>query len=182
MCVCFYCCVPKLFLCDLYFLRLEIVCWNEPNSLRPYPYNQNLRAEMCLRTLKKHKDLGTRPCLPLPERDSVGRSRRESHRKRGWGVGPLSGSRFPELCSFGSSLSQFVVNCNSVQNMPTITFIISGSQFPLPPSAYVLNVRIHSQDPGKCHWLNPEQLTSGQPRGIPGGRAEFRDPHGCRGL
>ncbi|XP_019586132.2 pepsin B [Rhinolophus sinicus] len=33
----------------------------------------------------------------------------------------------------------FVVNCNSVQNMPTVTFIISGSQFPLPPSAYVLN-------------------------------------------
>ncbi|KAK1328928.1 hypothetical protein QTO34_011098 [Cnephaeus nilssonii] len=34
----------------------------------------------------------------------------------------------------------FVVACNSVQSLPTITFIISGSQFPLPPSAYVLNV------------------------------------------
>ncbi|KAM9106705.1 LOW QUALITY PROTEIN: pepsin B-like [Megaptera novaeangliae] len=33
----------------------------------------------------------------------------------------------------------FVVNCDSVQSMPTITFIISGSHFPLPPSAYVLN-------------------------------------------
>ncbi|XP_008145377.2 pepsin B [Eptesicus fuscus] len=33
----------------------------------------------------------------------------------------------------------FVVACNSVQSLPTITFIISGSQFPLPPSAYVLN-------------------------------------------
>ncbi|XP_036129392.1 pepsin B [Molossus molossus] len=33
----------------------------------------------------------------------------------------------------------FVVNCNSVQSLPVVTFIISGSQFPLPPSAYVLN-------------------------------------------
>ncbi|CAK6439198.1 unnamed protein product [Pipistrellus nathusii] len=33
----------------------------------------------------------------------------------------------------------FVVACDSVQSLPTITFIISGSQFPLPPSAYVLN-------------------------------------------
>ncbi|XP_033008575.1 gastricsin-like [Lacerta agilis] len=34
---------------------------------------------------------------------------------------------------------EYVVNCNYVQNMPTITFVISGSQFPLPPSAYVTN-------------------------------------------
>ncbi|XP_036199964.1 pepsin B [Myotis myotis] len=33
----------------------------------------------------------------------------------------------------------FVVACNSVESLPTITFIISGSQFPLPPSAYVLH-------------------------------------------
>ncbi|XP_045672975.1 pepsin B [Phyllostomus hastatus] len=33
----------------------------------------------------------------------------------------------------------FVVDCSSVQSLPTITFIISGAQFPLPPSAYVLN-------------------------------------------
>ncbi|XP_054420699.1 pepsin B [Pteronotus mesoamericanus] len=33
----------------------------------------------------------------------------------------------------------FVVDCNSVQSLPTITFVISGSQFPLPPSAYVFN-------------------------------------------
>ncbi|ELK30793.1 PREDICTED: gastricsin [Myotis davidii] len=33
----------------------------------------------------------------------------------------------------------FVVACNSVESLPTITFTISGSQFPLPPSAYVLN-------------------------------------------
>ncbi|XP_030182402.1 pepsin B [Lynx canadensis] len=33
----------------------------------------------------------------------------------------------------------FVVNCNSIQSMPTITFVISGSPLPLPPSTYVLN-------------------------------------------
>lgn len=168
--VCFDSCVPKICLCNLYFLRLETVFRNEPNSLWPYPYNQNLRAEMCLRTLKKHEDLGIRPCLPLPERDSVGRSRRESHRKRGRGMGPLSGSWSPALCSFASSLSQFVVNCNSVQNMPTVTFIISGSQFPLPPSAYVLNVRITPRIPANVTGWARQQLTSGQPRGIPGGK------------
>ncbi|KAG3289438.1 gastricsin-like [Ictidomys tridecemlineatus] len=34
---------------------------------------------------------------------------------------------------------QFFVNCNDVQNLPTFTFIINGVQFPLPPSAYILN-------------------------------------------
>ncbi|XP_025032913.1 gastricsin-like, partial [Python bivittatus] len=29
----------------------------------------------------------------------------------------------------------FVVDCNNIQNIPTIIFYINGSQFPLPPSA-----------------------------------------------
>uniref|UniRef100_A0A8C8ZEZ2 Pepsin B n=1 Tax=Prolemur simus TaxID=1328070 RepID=A0A8C8ZEZ2_PROSS len=33
----------------------------------------------------------------------------------------------------------FVVNCNYVQSLPTVTFIISGARFPLPPSAYVFS-------------------------------------------
>ncbi|XP_074119143.1 pepsin B [Sminthopsis crassicaudata] len=33
----------------------------------------------------------------------------------------------------------FVVNCNYLQDLPTITFVINGSQFPLPASAYVFN-------------------------------------------
>ncbi|XP_044307173.1 pepsin B-like [Varanus komodoensis] len=33
----------------------------------------------------------------------------------------------------------YFVNCNNVQNLPTITFTINGAQFPLPPSAYVSN-------------------------------------------
>ncbi|CAH2221088.1 gastricsin-like [Pelobates cultripes] len=32
----------------------------------------------------------------------------------------------------------FLVNCNSVQNLPTISFTINGVQFPIPPSAYIL--------------------------------------------
>lgn len=35
---------------------------------------------------------------------------------------------------------QLAVNCNSIQSLPTLTFVINGVQFPLPPSAYVLNV------------------------------------------
>ncbi|XP_063156161.1 pepsin B-like [Candoia aspera] len=35
--------------------------------------------------------------------------------------------------------NSYEVDCNNVQNMPTITFFINGSQFPLPPSAYVSN-------------------------------------------
>ncbi|XP_065505410.1 gastricsin [Caloenas nicobarica] len=33
----------------------------------------------------------------------------------------------------------YEVECNEIQNMPTITFIISGVQLPLYPSTYVLN-------------------------------------------
>ncbi|XP_027716201.1 LOW QUALITY PROTEIN: gastricsin-like [Vombatus ursinus] len=33
----------------------------------------------------------------------------------------------------------FVVNCNYIQGVPTITFVINGSQVPLPPSAYVFS-------------------------------------------
>uniref|UniRef100_G1PKG7 Pepsin B n=1 Tax=Myotis lucifugus TaxID=59463 RepID=G1PKG7_MYOLU len=54
----------------------------------------------------------------------------------------------------------FVVDCNSVENLPTITFIISGSQFPLPPSAYVLN------DNGYCR-LGIEATYLPSPNGQP---------------
>ncbi|KAM6458117.1 pepsin B-like [Liasis olivaceus] len=37
----------------------------------------------------------------------------------------------------------YVVDCNNIQNMPTIIFYINGSQFPLPPSAYVSNDNGH---------------------------------------
>ncbi|KAG8511948.1 Gastricsin [Galemys pyrenaicus] len=34
---------------------------------------------------------------------------------------------------------EFVVSCNNIQNLPTFTFVISGVNFPLPPSAYIVN-------------------------------------------
>ncbi|POI32292.1 hypothetical protein CIB84_003956 [Bambusicola thoracicus] len=33
---------------------------------------------------------------------------------------------------------QYVASCNNIEYMPTITFVISGTSFPLPPSAYML--------------------------------------------
>ncbi|XP_007526992.1 pepsin B [Erinaceus europaeus] len=54
----------------------------------------------------------------------------------------------------------FVVSCNNVQSMPTITFIISGAQFPLPPSAYVFN------NNGYC-WLGIEATYLPSPNGQP---------------
>ncbi|XP_075436760.1 pepsin A-like [Ascaphus truei] len=36
-----------------------------------------------------------------------------------------------------NSNGQYVINCNSISNMPTIVFTINGVQFPLPASAYV---------------------------------------------
>ncbi|KFP40927.1 Gastricsin, partial [Chlamydotis macqueenii] len=39
----------------------------------------------------------------------------------------------------GRPADQLWLNCNEVQNMPTITFVINGAQLPLYPSAYVLN-------------------------------------------
>uniref|UniRef100_A0A8C6X357 Peptidase A1 domain-containing protein n=1 Tax=Naja naja TaxID=35670 RepID=A0A8C6X357_NAJNA len=54
------------------------------------------------------------------------------------------------------------VDCNDVQNMPTIIFFINGSQFPLPPSAY---------DNGNCYIaIEPTYVSSstGQPLWILG--------------
>ncbi|XP_063300440.1 gastricsin-like [Pelobates fuscus] len=33
---------------------------------------------------------------------------------------------------------EFLVNCNNVQNLPSISFTINGVQFPIPPSGYIL--------------------------------------------
>ncbi|XP_032074227.1 gastricsin-like [Thamnophis elegans] len=59
----------------------------------------------------------------------------------------------------------YIVDCNNVQNMPTITFFINGSQFPLPPSAYVSN------NNGRCSLaIEPTYVPSstGQPLWILG--------------
>ncbi|XP_049620881.1 gastricsin [Suncus etruscus] len=60
---------------------------------------------------------------------------------------------------------QLAVNCNSIQSLPTLTFVINGVQFPLLPSAYVLNTN------GYCYLgVEPTYLPSqnGQPLWILG--------------
>ncbi|XP_029909168.1 gastricsin-like [Myripristis murdjan] len=37
-----------------------------------------------------------------------------------------------------SQYGMYMVNCNQIYNMPTLTFVISGVSFPLPPSAYIM--------------------------------------------
>ncbi|KFW04900.1 Gastricsin, partial [Eurypyga helias] len=59
----------------------------------------------------------------------------------GWGS---QGVPAPLMNSFlqavGAQLTSYgVIDCNKVQDMPTITFVINGTQLPLDPSAYVLN-------------------------------------------
>lgn len=39
-------------------------------------------------------------------------------------------------------LLQYVVDCSTAQNLPTIAFTTNGMSFPLPPSAYILSVCI----------------------------------------
>ncbi|XP_025061656.1 gastricsin-like [Alligator sinensis] len=59
----------------------------------------------------------------------------------------------------------YVVDCSSVQSLPTITFTIGGAQFPLPPSAYI------SYENGNCSVeIEPTYLPSpnGQPLWILG--------------
>ncbi|KAG8451069.1 hypothetical protein GDO86_003377 [Hymenochirus boettgeri] len=61
---------------------------------------------------------------------------------------------------------QYVVSCGNIQNLPTISFTISGVSFPLPPSAYILQ-----QSSGYCTvGIMPTYLPSqnGQPLWILG--------------
>lgn len=90
------------------------------------------------------------------------------------------------LYGFAFSAPQFVVACSSVPSLPTITFVISGSQFPLPPSAYVLNVSGPSQGlwldgADSCPYPSSHLGSYGESRGRAGGEQEFRHPKGCQG-
>ncbi|XP_069488686.1 gastricsin-like [Ambystoma mexicanum] len=71
------------------------------------------------------------------------------------------------LQTMGAQQTQngFMVNCNNVQNLPTISFNINGNNFPIPPSAYI------TQYNGNC-MVNVEETylasQSGQPLWILG--------------
>ncbi|XP_039195892.1 gastricsin-like [Crotalus tigris] len=60
----------------------------------------------------------------------------------------------------------FVVSCNNVQYMPTITFAINGVYFPLSPSAYVLQYSNNNCQIGMMPTYLPSQ--NGQPLWILG--------------
>ncbi|XP_078500855.1 gastricsin-like [Lissotriton helveticus] len=86
------------------------------------------------------------------------------------GTGPLT---IPQqymgslLQTLGAQQSQngYFVNCNNVQNLPTITFYINGYSFAIPPSAYII------QNNGYCS-VNVEETylpsQNGQPLWILG--------------
>lgn len=86
------------------------------------------------------------------------------------GTGPLT---IPQqymgslLQTLGAQQTQngYFVNCNNVQNLPTITFYINGYSFPIPPSAYII------QNNGYCS-VNVEETylpsQNGQPLWILG--------------
>uniref|UniRef100_A0A8C8RNN6 Peptidase A1 domain-containing protein n=1 Tax=Pelusios castaneus TaxID=367368 RepID=A0A8C8RNN6_9SAUR len=65
-----------------------------------------------------------------------------------------------------NSDGEYVVSCNDMENMPTISFTISGASFPLSPSAYLLQ-----SDGSECVvGISPTYFPSqnGQPRWILG--------------
>ncbi|XP_078497433.1 gastricsin-like [Lissotriton helveticus] len=50
------------------------------------------------------------------------------------------GSLVQSLGGQQTQSGKYVVNCNNVQNLPSLTFTINGATFPVPPSAYILQI------------------------------------------
>ncbi|XP_034623237.1 gastricsin-like [Trachemys scripta elegans] len=51
----------------------------------------------------------------------------------------LMNSFLQDVGAQANEYGEYVVDCSSVQSLPTISFTINGVSFPLPPSAYILN-------------------------------------------
>ncbi|XP_004624210.1 gastricsin [Octodon degus] len=64
-----------------------------------------------------------------------------------------------------NEFGEYMVDCNSIQNLPTLTFVISGVQFPLSPSAYILNIDQYCMVGLESTYLSSE---NGQPYWILG--------------
>ncbi|XP_032074228.1 gastricsin-like [Thamnophis elegans] len=65
-----------------------------------------------------------------------------------------------------NSYGQYVVSCNNIQNLPTITFVINGAYFPLSPSDYILQHSSNDCQIGIMPTYLPSQ--NGQPLWILG--------------
>jgi len=61
---------------------------------------------------------------------------------------------------------EYVVSCNNIQNLPTISFVINGVSFPLSPSAYILQYSGGNCQVGMMPTYLPSQ--NGQPLWILG--------------
>lgn len=64
-------------------------------------------------------------------------SRCEQRRSRSQDIPANQTSQSVSLCCPDL---QYVVDCSQVNNLPTLSFVISGTAFPLPPSAYIIQV------------------------------------------
>ncbi|XP_056242751.1 gastricsin-like [Seriola aureovittata] len=53
--------------------------------------------------------------------------------------GNLLGDLMQEIGAQQSQYGMYTVDCSQVNNLPTLTFVISGVSFPLPPSAYIIH-------------------------------------------
>ena len=66
-------------------------------------------------------------------------------------------------CSQTSSLFcldlQYMVDCSQVNNLPTLSFVISGVAFPLPPSAYITQASYHVYKTNKSMYFCTRPLT-----------------------
>ncbi|XP_056242750.1 gastricsin-like [Seriola aureovittata] len=51
--------------------------------------------------------------------------------------GQFLGDLMQEIGAQQSQYGMYTVDCSQVNNLPTLTFVISGVSFPLPPSAYI---------------------------------------------
>ncbi|KAK9516799.1 hypothetical protein VZT92_024710 [Zoarces viviparus] len=61
----------------------------------------------------------------------------------------LMGSIMQAIGAQQSQYGQYMVDCSQINNLPTLSFVISGVSFPLPPSAYIIQ-----------HYLNGYQFCS----------------------
>ncbi|XP_059190654.1 gastricsin-like [Centropristis striata] len=50
----------------------------------------------------------------------------------------LMGSIMQAIGAQENQYGMYMVDCNQVNNLPTLSFVISGVSFPLPPSAYII--------------------------------------------
>lgn len=68
-----------------------------------------------------------------------------------------------------------VVSCSAINNLPNIVFTINGIQYPLAPSAYILQVKgLWAFHPDVLHWMWPPRPPRHEGKSPPTAAAENR--------